>query len=226
MTYRTLAPGPGPPTRSSLVDVAPDRSTGLPIGVGSLSRQVLDRLPYRSGALRRQRAGRGSIWEALDKQPITSWTTDRDRGCEPPRPARRDRVRLDLNLRRGRGVRLPRPGHRRTTWRRSTAPTSTPGDGRPATVICQDDQGKGFSRSRTRMGGMACPAPDMRCGHRPARRAARSRIECASPNGHPAIRPALRSRSQLRPGTRSRPARRTGRLVALAPPGGVALDAE
>jgi len=79
MTYRTLGSGSRvtPPRSSRGWTWPPGHSDRAPIGVGvALAGKYLDRLPYRVWVLcGDSELAEGSIWEALDRQATTSWTT-------------------------------------------------------------------------------------------------------------------------------------------------------
>jgi len=146
---------------------APDRS-----GV-ALAGKYLDRLPTGSGCCAvtaswpRGRSGRRST-----RQAIPAGQPDRDRGCEPARAAWRDRVRWEMEIYRRRvepSAAVPWSSTA-TTWRRSTAPSSTPGDGRPADVILAKTIKARVLEIENKEGGMGGPAPGHGgASHRPAR---------------------------------------------------------
>ena len=106
------------------VDVATGSlGQGLPIGVGmALNGKYLDKLPYRVWVvLGDSEMAEGSIWEAFDKASYYKLEQPhRHPRHEPPRPARRDRPRLERRrLRRPRSrLRLARHRTRRPRSRR------------------------------------------------------------------------------------------------------------
>ena len=167
-----------PTPRIPWVDVATGSlGQGLPYGVGmALAGKRLTRLPFRVWVLcGDSEIAEGSQWEALEHAAFyESRQPDRDLGCQPAGPARRDDARPRPRLLRepGPGVRLsrdrdrrPRPrGDRRSVRRGPRRVGKAGGDHR------QDDQGQGREggRGQERLSRQAARAS--RRGRRRARR--------------------------------------------------------